>query len=328
MSQVFPAFPVVQSPVDLDTGTHGFITPTRELMVSNRIRLLGDAFDGTGALAGNLWGVTIAGSATATLSGGSTTLATGTTANSSVVAKTNIVAREMAGFYNAYTGVVRAGDNGVANNSRKWGVANATEGYYWELDGTTLYVVWLSGGVAHRTAASSWSAGAYTADLTKPAGYAILHTADDAWFFINGNLVHVLPATQGPYVATTNLALLLSNTNSGGATSDVALVAQASAISRLGPAQSNGRFRNLGPIAGTVIKDGPGSLHRITVNITAGAGGVLTVYDNTAASGAIIAAIDLSKVTPSTLEYGFDFNVGLFVDITGSGSGNVTVVFD
>lgn len=87
-------------------------------------------------------------------------------------------------------------------------------------------------------------------------------------------------------------------------------------------------FLNIAGAATTTVKTGAGTLRRITVN-KAIANGVVTIYDNTAASGTKIATI----THPATLlanqydlEFGTFFRTGLTV--VTSAADDITVVFD
>ena len=86
--------------------------------------------------------------------------------------------------------------------------------------------------------------------------------------------------------------------------------------------------RNIAGAGTVVVKNEGGVLRRIVVN-KAVASGVITVYDNTAASGTIIATI----TNPLTLlhsmvvlEYNCSFNTGLTV--VTSAADDITVVYD
>ena len=69
-----------------------------------------------------------------------------------------------------------------------------------------------------------------------------------------------------------------------------------------------------------IVKSGAGHLRSITINTTAA--GTITVYDNTAASGTVIAVIQAS-VSPQTLEYNVTFGTGLTI-VTAAAS-DITV---
>ena len=76
----------------------------------------------------------------------------------------------------------------------------------------------------------------------------------------------------------------------------------------------------------TVVKTGSGILHTITLNGPV-ATAVVTVYDNTAASGTAIAIITVpASPQPVTLTFDAAFSTGLTV-VTATAAQNVTVTF-
>lgn len=86
-------------------------------------------------------------------------------------------------------------------------------------------------------------------------------------------------------------------------------------------------YRNISGAGTTVVKAEPGILKRITINKAIGSS-VITVYDNTAASGTKIATITEPAVLLSnngTLEFGCGFLTGL--TIVTSTSDDITVIY-
>ena len=89
------------------------------------------------------------------------------------------------------------------------------------------------------------------------------------------------------------------------------------------------KYRNIATATTTTVKSGRGRLTAIVCN-TAVLSGVITIYDNTAASGAVIATI----TEPATLlqnhydiDYkGLEFGIGL--TIVTSASHNLTVIYE
>lgn len=74
----------------------------------------------------------------------------------------------------------------------------------------------------------------------------------------------------------------------------------------------------------TTIKSGAGFLHTITIG-TAGTTDTITVYDNTAASGTVIAVIN--DTTPGTHTFDVGFTTGLTIVIAGTTAPDVTVAY-
>lgn len=76
----------------------------------------------------------------------------------------------------------------------------------------------------------------------------------------------------------------------------------------------------------TVVKTGAGILHTITFNKPV-ATGVVTVYDNTAASGTVLATITVpASPQPVTLRYDAVFSTGLTV-VTATAAQDITVTY-
>jgi len=84
------------------------------------------------------------------------------------------------------------------------------------------------------------------------------------------------------------------------------------------------KYRNITPnnvSAGTplLLRTNDGVLHTITINRVPSTGGALTVYDNTAASGTVIATITMQTPaancvqTLGTLYFGLQFTTGLTI---------------
>ena len=86
-------------------------------------------------------------------------------------------------------------------------------------------------------------------------------------------------------------------------------------------------YTNIAAAATTVVKTGRGVLKKIIINKLV-ASGVITIYDNTAASGTKIATITSPAtllVNQLTLDYGIVFQTGLTV--VTSAADDLTVVY-
>lgn len=83
--------------------------------------------------------------------------------------------------------------------------------------------------------------------------------------------------------------------------------------------------------ATTVVKSGPGTLYSITFNSKATSTNVTTVYDNTAASGTIIAIPDaVNTAAVGTMSFGpsgIAFTTGLTIATTTANGSDMTVIF-
>lgn len=77
--------------------------------------------------------------------------------------------------------------------------------------------------------------------------------------------------------------------------------------------------------AGLTLKSGAGTLHSVTINTAGAAANVLTLYDNTAASGTKIATIDTT--TARTLTYDLAFATGLEAVVATGTAADITVTY-
>ena len=77
----------------------------------------------------------------------------------------------------------------------------------------------------------------------------------------------------------------------------------------------------------TVVATGNGTLHTITFNKPV-ATGVVTIYNNTAASGTVIATITVpASPMPVTLTYDCAFAIGLTI-VTATAAQDITVTYN
>jgi len=299
-----------------DLGFNARCTPTNELRVVVPIRLAGGIMSGT-AFDTNFWSSTLVGTGAVAQSNGLQNLTTGATANSSVTVKSTTVARFVGQNANIYASVIQLGDTGTANNERGWGVSDGTDGAYFKINGTTVYVCTKKGGVETAVASASWNGNQTLPTLTNLNTYRIEYRQKGIIFEINGNVAHTVSTTSSLWTNTMNLPAIHYNTNSGGSTTNVSMSVAAATIYRLGPFETQpvaGRITTAGTY---ILKYGPGTLHRIVLNNPTGT--LITVYDNTAGSGTTLAVLNTpSQANPVCLEYGVVFSTGLTVVSTGT----------
>lgn len=88
-------------------------------------------------------------------------------------------------------------------------------------------------------------------------------------------------------------------------------------------------YANISAAATTIVKAASGFLHSITIN-TPVASSVITIYDNTVASGTKIGTITLPAVLlqqgPYTANLDVVFNTGLTI-VTATGASDITVSY-
>lgn len=294
------------------------IAPGGEITAVLPIRIAGSSFAGP-SLDPNFWTSTLVGTGTATQANDQVVLETGITANSSSVIRSVELARFVGESLNRFTAILQTGDTGAVNNERKWGMSNGTDGVYFKLGGTTMYVVTLKGGVETAVASSSWNGSTTVPTVTNANIYRIVYADLRIWFYINNVLVHTASFPSAQAYNTINFPVYLSNTNSGGGTSDVTLIARAASAQRLGHYETQPKSLHI-TTAGTYTgKLGPGNIHRISINSPASSSSTITIYDNTTATGSPVRVIQgPSQANPVTLTYGVDFYVGLVAVSTGT----------
>jgi len=95
-------------------------------------------------------------------------------------------------------------------------------------------------------------------------------------------------------------------------------------ISPIPTTHDNYNYTHINAAGTVVVKSGPGHLHTVSVN-TIGATVTLTIYDNTAGSGSIIALITPDFVDSNI--YDVAFNTGLTVVTTATTPGSYTLAW-
>lgn len=75
----------------------------------------------------------------------------------------------------------------------------------------------------------------------------------------------------------------------------------------------------------TTLRTGPGVLHAVALNTKGAAANTLTLYDNTAASGTVIAVIDTVNLNTNMLLYDVAFAIGLTAILATGTAADVTI---
>jgi hypothetical protein len=84
------------------------------------------------------------------------------------------------------------------------------------------------------------------------------------------------------------------------------------------------KYTHLAALATTTIKSGEGILHSVAINTKGATANTLTLYDNTAASGTIIAVIDTTSQI-QTLLYDLQFTTGLTAVVAAGTAADITI---
>ena len=222
--------------VQLSNSADGVVVTGRgALRSSDSQRLIGTNFEGTTLDTAN-WTKTETLTGAVTLaSTGFASLASGTNVAGSAVVFSNSTAEFLAATVNHLVVGVRLGDTGGAGNTRRWGVYDANNGVFFELNGASFRVVTRKGGVDTAVASGSF-VGDYGASFTLDTNYhtyEIYYSDESASFIIDRMLLHKVTATTTTYIAVTSLTNRFESTNTGTGTSRV-LEIRGTSVSRFG----------------------------------------------------------------------------------------------
>lgn len=304
------------------TDNYGFTvenTPMDELRVAEATRLVGTTFIGT-TIDPNFWTSTLANNGTASQANNQITLGSSTTNNGSSILQTVRRARYVASISNRFRATIQLGDIGVADNTRRWGMFDGTDGAYFELAGTTLSSCIIKTG--SRTAVATLSA-----PTTNATNYEIYVTNSKVYFVIGGVLVATHNATTATWADTINLPVRIDNINSGSTTNSTISVRVAS-ITRLGKLETAPTYRNItGVNTSQILKYGAGMIHNIIIGTPVN-NATISIYDNISGTGTPITVLTLPALaTPFQIDLHVGFSTGLNI-VPSSTSLNLTVVYE
>jgi hypothetical protein len=308
------------------------ISPIGGAAVDEYTRLTGTMFGAV--IDANQWTAANSGAGSAAgVANGIATLSSGTANSGRGSIVTTNHGRFMFAHANMFRGAFRLQATTAALNTARVGAVDYTvptvsNGFWFEFSPAgVLSVNAKAAGVAVSSIPSGSFNGevtAYTLD-TNIHAYEIVYFVMGAWFFIDGVLIHKFTPTTAVLTNDLDLHPFADTVNTAAGTTNRTVEFWSGSILRLGKATSVPYCRGITSATTTVCKIGSGRLHRIVVNDPTN--NAITIYDNTAASGNIIATIDPGTITdPFALEYDCEFQLGLTV--VTAGAANLTVVFD
>lgn len=259
--------------------------------------------------------------ATATVANGMALLQSGTNAAGSAWIYSSIAPLYLGETYHIFSAYIICGDAGSGGSYKTWGAQTTlNNGYYFASNQTTFQVVSNLNGVGTAVNAASFNIQTFTLD-TAMHHYQIMWNSISATFIIDGIPRHTMTGTTTPLVAIPSLGTMFINNNFGGSTTNRSFSVLNPVIERLGTPVGAPVVITITTAITDVLKSGPGILRGITIGIHGTSSGTLTLYDNTAGSGKILASVDLTATELSLAGRGYvdlPFITGLTAVTTGA----------
>lgn len=316
---------------DPQTVKNAQISPMGEFVTASTIRLAGTVITGT-TLDTNFWASTLANGGTISVDGQATLNVVNNQSNSSSILQSARTARYMASNANKFRGQIRIPDAGVTDNVRRWGAFSSTDGAFFELNGTTLKLVTRNNSNDTPVSNGSFN-GKYGTSITVGTNvrvWEIYYNNGKVRFYVDDVLLHTVSASTTPWTQNIHLPVRIENTNTGNpATNNIKIEVRVASIVRIGEALSRPFYKNLSTNNTFLLKNAPGTLHRIVFNTKGAANNTLTMYDNlSAVAGTSIGFINTVNVASDSLEYDVDFYIGLTAVMATGTPANVTVVYE
>lgn len=318
-------------------GTKVQVTPRYELKTVQSTRLVGAGFTGI-ILDTSFWTASPSAGGTATIATGGVqdgfcTLATNTTANGAIKLTTRRYARYVSGYAQDFNAAIRL-PVVTGANTRMWGAYDASDGFYFHHDGTTLSIGTRGKGVDSELISSGSFNGdlgaTYVISSTLGYNYEIIWLSTKVSWFIDGELLHSITTSSGVNVSTFTLPATFECNNTDDNQNNNKLILRNAGIHRLGQLVTQPTYKyQSGLTAGVICKYGAGNILGISVSGVAN-NSVVTLYDNIAASGEVIwssGAQGANAVPFSINFYGLPFSTGLTLAITAATS-TVTVIYE
>jgi hypothetical protein len=306
---------------------YGFVaecTPMDEVRTATSVRLVGSTFTGN-VIDPTFWSTTPTTSGTAVQGNGEVVLGTGLSATGAIVFQSSRKARYVGGSSNRYRSQIQLSDEGVANNVKRWGMFDGSDGAYFMLSGTAFYACVMKNGTGTAVASPSWNGSTTLPTFSVCNTFEIYITNRKVYFVIAGTLMHTYDASTTPWTATTTLPVRADNTNVGNA-KNTSLKIRVNTIYRLGEVETLPTYKVINSAATTICKYGAGNLHKIIFNTPTTS--AVSIFDSLGVTGtASIGVVTCPNNTPPfDLDYHIPFANGLTV--LTAGTPNLTVVFE
>ena len=275
-------------------GFQGQFSPMRDQKVAEPFRVVGTSFEAS--LDTKFWTAATNGAGAASgVANAKATLSSGTAndgyGHMSSVRKARFQFAHPLQFRGAY----RVTDITVAENDRRWGaytVSTVTpqNGVYFSLDEDgVLSINYVSAASVTSVASGSFNGdvSTYTMD-TNVHAYEVIYFTMGIWYYIDDVLIHKVTPTTAPVSETLTVPINMTSVNSGSGTTSGTLECWNATIIKIGRdvTKPTSDYQD-GTVAAKVLKIGAGELHSMAISDVSNTA-VITLWDNTAASGTII----------------------------------------
>jgi hypothetical protein len=305
-------------------------TPNSELIVTNKMRLVGAIFNGT-TVDPNFWTATVS-TGTVTQVSSELVLTSGT-ANAHY-AKVHSVRRAnwITGTINKFRCQMRieSSDNDI---TLRVGVGygatmpTITDGAYFKIVGSTISVNTMAN-TSETSVASGDFNGTYAAPtLTNMNIFEIIYGIQKVHFIINNVIVHTATFATTHWTSNTVNFHIFADVINTGDSSAVKYIFRMMNISRIGSMITKPTYKHISGNAATyILKYGGGVLHKVLFNNTSGTS--LTIYDDSAATaGKEMAVITTATAALGSWNYECPFFNGLTI-VTVGNSLDATIVYE
>lgn len=306
-------------------GTPQYFAPNGESVSVPLYKLTGDVFGGDN-LDPAFWTASLGTGGTVTTNTGQLELSTGTTANN-VTSVVSVTTARFTGLApNKSRIVFQVPDNGTANNIRRSGVFTATDGAFFELNGTDFSLVRRKNSVDTpiRNGLFNGQWGSTYLLGTNSHFYEIIWQPRQIIWIADQKIIHTYNSAADTWTDTLHLPVRLENYNINGSSTNVIIRVRIAVVARFGIPNVQPRYKYIHGAQSLQIKISPGNLHGVAINSNTGT--TITLYDGLSAAGSVMAIINPNQIV--TIDFKMiQFSVGLFV-VTVGASIDCTILYD
>lgn len=312
-------------------GWTGDATPNSEILITDKIRLVGTIFNGA-TLDANFWSNAVS-TGTAAVASSELVLTSGT-ANAHYARVWSVRrANWVTGTSNKFRTQMRiasSDDDVTLKMGVGWGATmpTITDGAYFKIVGSTISVNTMAATTEIPVSSTDFN-GTYSAPtLTNNNTFEILYTLGKVYFLINNVIVHTATFSTTHWTSgTTNFHAFADVTNTGNS-AEIAYKFRMINIARLGKMDTMPQYKYItGVTSAQILKYGGGILHSMLIG-TVVATKTINVFDDTAGSTGQMVGITLpANVDPFSVDLHMPFFNGLTVTPNDNGL-KITVVYE